>query len=147
MKTYTGTKLVKAKPLSRAAYNEYRGWPTIAAETNDAGYLVEYTDGGAPNDARHSGYISWSPKDVFEAAYIDIGDVVHLQPYQQRVVAELVEVDTRRLKLLTFIASPGFNGVYAAEQDRLREQAAIMMDYSRVLGERINAFDITTRDS
>lgn len=44
MKTYIGTKIVHA-------------------------YLVEYLDGGRANDSRHAGYISWSPKDVFERAY------------------------------------------------------------------------------
>jgi hypothetical protein len=35
----------------------------------DEGYLVEYEDGGVPNDTRHEGYISWSPKAQFENAY------------------------------------------------------------------------------
>lgn len=70
MKTYIGTKIVHATPMDRAAYNEYRGW-TLPADENgaDEGYLVEYLDGGRANDSRHAGYISWSPKDVFERAY------------------------------------------------------------------------------
>ena len=56
--------------MTRAAYNDYRVWVLPANEdNNDEGYLVEYTDGGKPNDARHDGYISWSPKEQFDNAY------------------------------------------------------------------------------
>lgn len=60
MKKYIGTKMIRAVPMSRGAYNEYRGW-TIPANENpeDEGYLVRYPDG----------YESWSPKEVFEEAY------------------------------------------------------------------------------
>ena len=70
MKTYIGTKVIHALPMTRQAYNDYRGWELPANEDgNDEGYLVEYVDGGRGNDSRHAGYISWSPKDVFERAY------------------------------------------------------------------------------
>lgn len=70
MQTYIGTKLIRATPMDRAAYNDYRGWELPADEDgNDPGFLVEYLDGGRANDSRHDGYISWSPKDVFERAY------------------------------------------------------------------------------
>ena len=70
MKTYIGSKIIDAKPMTRGEYNEYRGWTQPAGEDQaDAGYLVEYRDGGAGNDSRHLGYISWSPKGVFDAAY------------------------------------------------------------------------------
>lgn len=70
MKEYIGTKLICATPMSRQAYNEYRGW-TLPADENgaDDGYLVEYVDGGKPNHPKHDGYISWSPKAQFDAAY------------------------------------------------------------------------------
>lgn len=67
---FIGTKLIRAQAITRAAYNEYRGWPLPADENGaDEGYLVEYLDGGKPNDARHAGYISWSPKEQFDNAY------------------------------------------------------------------------------
>lgn len=70
MNTYLGTKQVAAIPMTRAAYNEYRGWTLPADEDgSDAGYLVEYLDGGKPNHPDHDGYISWSPKEQFDAAY------------------------------------------------------------------------------
>ena len=70
MITYIGTKLIHAQPMTRAEYNTYRGWELPANENGaDEGFLVEYRDGGAGNDSRHLGYISWSPKEVFERAY------------------------------------------------------------------------------
>lgn len=68
--TYTGTKTVRAVPMTRGDYNAYRGWEVPADEDpNDEGYLVEYTDGGKANMPDRAGYVSWSPKDVFERAY------------------------------------------------------------------------------
>lgn len=60
MHPYIGTKLITARPMTRGAYNEYRGW-TIPADENpeDEGYLVKYSDN----------YVSWSPKDAFDEAY------------------------------------------------------------------------------
>lgn len=67
---YIGTKTLKAVPLKLGEYNTYRGWvPPPGDEVDKPGYLVEYDNGGAPNDARHAGYISWSPADVFERTY------------------------------------------------------------------------------
>lgn len=65
-----GTKLIDATAMSRQEYNNYRGWVLPEDENGeDAGYLVEYKDGGATNHPDHKGYISWSPKEVFDAAY------------------------------------------------------------------------------
>lgn len=70
MDHYIGTKTLKARPMTRGEYNDYREWDIPKDEDpNEAGYLVEYEDGGKQNDPRHDGYISWSPADVFEKAY------------------------------------------------------------------------------
>jgi len=70
MKTYIGTKAVHAEPMTREAYNVLRSWELPADENGeDEGYLVEYADGGARNVQGYAGYISWSPKDVFEKSY------------------------------------------------------------------------------
>lgn len=67
---FIGTKTVIAEAMTRAAYNEFRGW-TLPADENgaDEGYLVEYQDGGKPNVPGRAGYISWSPKEQFDNAY------------------------------------------------------------------------------
>lgn len=70
MNQFIGTKLIAASPMTRADYNAYRYWELPANENGaDTGFLVEYLDGGTANDARHKGYISWSPSEVFNNAY------------------------------------------------------------------------------
>lgn len=72
MKKYIGTKIIKATAMTRLEYSTYRGWELPKNEdhlANKAGFLVEYQDGGRANDERHSGYISWSPADVFYNTY------------------------------------------------------------------------------
>ena len=60
MKQYIGTKIIKAKPMTRGEYNDFRGWKVPADEDyRDKGFLVEYSDG----------YISWSPEKQFNDAY------------------------------------------------------------------------------
>lgn len=60
MRKYIGTKIIHAEPMTRGAYNEYRGWQIPADENPaDEGYIVRYSDG----------YISWSPKATFDEAY------------------------------------------------------------------------------
>ena len=69
-KRYVGTKQVNAQPMTRQEYSDLRGWVVPADENpDDEGYLVEYTDGQRPNVKGFEGYVSWSPKDVFERAY------------------------------------------------------------------------------
>lgn len=70
MKQYIGVKVINAKPMTRAEYNVFRGWQLPADENgDDAGFLVEYTDGGRGNTDHYAGYVSWSPADVFDRAY------------------------------------------------------------------------------
>lgn len=60
---YAGTKIIKAEPMSLGNYNNFKGWKIPADEDpNKEGYLIEYS-----ND-----YISWSPKEVFDAAYYPV---------------------------------------------------------------------------
>lgn len=63
MKTYIGTKIINAAPMTRGEYNTYRGWAIPENENPaDEGYLVKYDQS----------YESWSPKEVFELAYREI---------------------------------------------------------------------------
>lgn len=132
---YTGTKTLKAWPMSRGEYNAYRGWDAPEGEDqNVRGYLVEYTDGGKANDSRHVGYISWSPAEVFDAAYRPSGT------FQDRVRLEKEQLDEKRMGLAAFFGTPTFEGLPQAEQQRMRDQLDAMRDYSTLLGERIEAF-------
>jgi len=70
IKRYRCHKAVEARPMTRQAYNDLRGWTLPENEDGaDEGYLVEYQDGGAANHPDFKGYISWSPKEVFERGY------------------------------------------------------------------------------
>ena len=117
MKTYIGTKIVQAAPAK-------------GIMSGNDGYAVVYPDG----------YKSWSPKDVFEAAYVEMRDVTGLEPHQVRVVGEKAELDHKRAKLIAFIRSPGFEALTAADKSRLTRQLMHMDEYSAVLGERIIGF-------
>jgi hypothetical protein len=70
MERYVGTKVIVAEPMNRGAYNLFRGWQIPENENpEDQGYFVQYEDG----------YISWSPKDTFEASYRKTGQLVDLK--------------------------------------------------------------------
>lgn len=115
MKTYIGTKIIQAEPKESGSQH---------------GYRVIYADG----------YESWSPKDVFEAAYVEMRDVTGLEPYQVRVVGEKAELDYKRAKLIAMVQSSYFEALTAAEKSRITRQLAHMDEYSAVLGERIIGF-------
>ena len=140
MKLYQGTRRLTAQPMTRGDYNAYRGWTVPAGEDPaDAGYMVEYQDGGKANDSRHMGYISWSPADVFERSYKPLPGA-DLPPHQQRVVQERHELDERLGKLVAFLSGSIFQKLPEAERTRLESQAAVMGCYSDILGERIAYF-------
>lgn len=68
MKMYIGTKVIKAEPMTMKEAQKVLGrkiatLKPVTVEEN--GYLVEYKDG----------YKSWSPKDVFEEAYREVGSL------------------------------------------------------------------------
>lgn len=142
-KRYTGTKTVLARPMNRADYNTYRGWQLPANEIgSDAGYLIEYADGGKANDSRHVGYISWSPADVFDRSYHE--QAPQQEPtfpaHQQRVIDEYTALVGLRIKLEAFYSTPIFHGLPESEQSRLLRQGVAMRSYSEILAERIGAF-------
>jgi hypothetical protein len=56
--TYIGAKIIKATPMKLSEYND-RYQKVVPATSGEEGYAVQYPDG----------YISWSPKSVFEEAY------------------------------------------------------------------------------
>lgn len=67
---FVGTKRVMPFAMTRAQWCAFRGWEVPADENgDDAGFMVEYMDGGKPNHPGFKGYISWSPADVFVNAY------------------------------------------------------------------------------
>lgn len=133
MKKYIGTKQLKAKPMTLGEYNEYRGWKQPENENPNAeGYLVEYQDGGKPNDERHNGYISWSPKDVFEKAY-----QVSETPLD-RMRIESDDLFKKCNGLHNFIGSETFNKIDHVTKGLLLAQYSAMTSYDQLLFARAN---------
>ena len=64
MKPYIGTKIIEAAPAVRMGGKVYDANELIprSMELVEEGYKVRYQDG----------YESWSPKDVFERAYLEL---------------------------------------------------------------------------
>lgn len=63
-----------------------------------------------------------------------------MQPYQERVIIEKSELDTKIEKLETFLFGDGFPLLQKAEQIRMAQQFGYMRSYSEVLRERIENF-------
>lgn len=130
---YIGTKTLKAIALTLGEYNTLQGWQ-ISAEQDPSteGYLVEYLDGGKPNHKDYEGYISWSPKEVFEKAYKPISTP------KDRVLVEMTELKARADLLLKFIqgSQPSFISDKAWQLNK--EQWDAMMYYYTILEEKYN---------
>lgn len=135
MQHYVGTKIIKAQPMTRGEYSHYRGLPrTPDVDLNEEGFLVEYTDGGAPNHNDHVGYISWSPREVFEQAYLPMGDLTGQADWVLRLMAEKVQLDDRLSKLTTYLDSTDVDNDYIS---KMREQQQLMQGLSKLLDERL----------
>ena len=128
MPTYQGKKDIYAKPMSLGDYNKLQGW--LMPEGHDPereGYLVEYFEGGAPNHPDYEGYISWSPKEVFEGSYRPIETPL------DRVKNELDELKNRRNGLDKFIATDKHKELGRTPAALLEIQAILMGGYEDVL--------------
>lgn len=113
---------------------EYIGTKHVTAweayKDGEPGYSVKYADG----------YISWSPKEVFEAAYVGLGHIGHLPQRQQCVLGERAELAVKITALEGDIKAPAFEAVPGHEQQRLKIQLDAMRIYHDVLMDRIAAF-------
>lgn len=128
MQLYTGTKQVKAKPMNRADYSTLRGWQLPADEDGtDEGYLVEYVDGGKANVEGYAGYISWSPKGVFEMAYNPCG------AYIQRLHIEYYDLQEKVAKLQAFVSTESYDKLEELQRLYLLGQLASMKSYLNYL--------------
>jgi hypothetical protein len=71
MKRYHALIKVNATPMTRQAYNDLRGWELPADEDgSDEGYLTEDINGQSNLDC-YSGYVSWTPKAMFEDQFYE----------------------------------------------------------------------------
>lgn len=139
--TYVGTKVIHAQPMDRRSYNVLRNWELPVNENgDDEGYLVEYPDQPANTDA-YRGYVSWSPKDVFESAYekIDLnGDgALGGMTWEVRLEIEATELKERIDKLEAFIDGELFNSIPENARNVLLDQKKVMDTYYSILSLRL----------
>ena len=64
MKNYIGCKVIKAEPMNEDTFLKIWKAKTFDSGKARDGYRVIYPDG----------YVSWSPKDVFESAYREFSE-------------------------------------------------------------------------
>lgn len=125
---YTGKKTVQATPMTLGEFKEYSGRDPYAGnqETLDddaEGFLVVYPDG----------YESWSPKKVFQDAYMKS------ETFVDRLEIELKELNEKACKLDKFISgNDGFQKLGRNEQQLLYNQLFLMNNYARILQTRLN---------
>lgn len=125
MKQYTGTKTVKAMPMTMGEAYERKllkeGVRPSECETDKAGYLVEY----------EGGYQSWSPAEPFEKAY------KLSETFLDRLCIEYTELMERAEKCNDFLASNKVKELDMTSQALLSVQSELMYQYSSVLGDRM----------
>lgn len=63
-----------------------------------------------------------------------------MQPYQERVITEKQELDTKIEKLTTFFSTTTFNALSVIDRTMLKAQHSVMQQYSKILEERIARF-------
>lgn len=126
MKQYTGTKTVKAMPMTMGEAYERKllkeGVRPSECETDKAGYLVEY----------EGGYQLWSPAEPFEKAY------KLSETFPDRLCIEHTELMERAEKCNDFLASNKVKELDRTSQALLSVQSGLMYQYSSVLGDRMS---------
>lgn len=126
MKTYIGTKQVKAEPMNELAAVE-NGYARKNEDNHEwrEGYHVQYTN---PDG---STYDSWSPAEPFEKAY------KLSETFIDRLYIECTELVKRAEKCNDFLASDKVKELDRTSQALLYVQSGLMDQYSFVLGDRI----------
>ena len=127
MKTYIGTKTIKATPAIRKGGKVYLPGDQIprTMEPVEEGYKVVYEDG----------YESWSPKDVFEKAY-------HVaETPLDRMKIEQAELSNKIGKLTLFIQSEKFQTLDRLTKLLLALQNKEMEEYLDTLTIRMDIME------
>ena len=125
MKKYVGTKMVKAEPMNELAAVK-KGYARKNEDNHEwrEGYHVQYTN---PDG---SIYNSWSPKSVFEKAYIAA------ETPANSIKIELEELNTRFAKGIEFLANEGYALIYPTKA-LLSAQVETEREYSYLLNDRL----------
>lgn len=109
LRTYIGTKQIKAFPMSWGDYCKLRGFEVGDKHPNTIGYIVEYplTEDSTPNVEGFDGYVSWSPVRAFEEAYMVAEHETHLirieisrTRKEIERLEKILEVESKRFSVL-----------------------------------------------
>lgn len=134
MKSFTGTKTVKACPMTlgeaEKVLNRHIDISSVENRDLTPGYLVLYGEDG-------DNYRSWSPKEVFERAYRQS------ETYLDRMLIETEEVSSRYLKGREFTFSQQFRKLPEQERLLLCNQLDTMEKYLYILTKRIAKAEIS----
>ena len=140
MITYTGTKTLKATPMTLGDYNKLRGWDMpLDEDPKRDGYLVEYPllEGDKPNHSSYEGYISWSPKQTFEQSY------KVSETFADRLLIEVQAEASNLNKLNQFMASDTFPTLEVEDKDLMYSQQRVMSRFVQILGKRLKRVGVT----
>lgn len=131
MKKFIGTNVIMAEHMTMTEAQKVLGRNlTSKGVYGEEGYLVVYEDG----------YLSWSPKGVFDKTYKPFED------FKDRLHIELDELEDRLTKLNVALGKDGFREKVGDYQFKLmKEQSLAMAAYKKALGERYD--DLFSRGS
>ena len=89
LKPFMAVKMVGAGPLTRGAYDQWKGQDTpVPYKPDDDGYLVQY----------YGGYISWCPKQEFERFNMPLSEYGSITSSDIEFMLGQVTVETREPK-------------------------------------------------
>lgn len=133
MQSYIGTKQIEARPMNLGDYNRHKGW-TIPPDEDPAreGYLVKYSDK----------YESWSPKEVFDKAYLPMGEE-NTNTITQEMVDDFMSIyqTTKMGEKTTVVVCTLLNGFVITESSSCVDPA----NYDQGLGEKLCIAKIETK--
>ena len=140
MEEYIGVKKIKATRMNKGEAASLIGYKNDTCDLPDhaLGYLVEY----------EGGYQSWSPKKVFDKAYIKVklpsgGPVILLPDHLLRAYDEAIEVAGKAEKLRAFIeTNEKYKALNDIEQNLMSQQLMAMEYYISAITLRMRQFTI-----
>ena len=130
MEKFIGTKIIEAEPAYRVDGKTVQPttWPVPAGAQAEEGYAVRYPDG----------YMSWSPKDVFEEAYrrtdnLTFGLAIEAAKKGKRIARKGWNGKNQYVELAKAISYEGSDGaVVNAEHSAIGNQALAFVGTSGV---------------
>lgn len=130
MEKFIGTKIIEAEPAYRVDGKMVQPttWPVPAGAQAEEGYAVRYPDG----------YMSWSPKDVFEEAYrrtdnLTFGLAIEAAKKGKRIARKGWNGKNQYVELAKAISYEGPDGaVVNAEHSAIGNQALAFVGTSGV---------------